>query len=114
MSEDRQVPQINASKLPVGGGIAGALFTALSMMIFLVGIPALQYFLPAAILLGIGVALVIRSVRHETPGAPWILAAASKDNAPAGAPIPRDNRPDSHASPRSMTHPQWRSLPALE
>jgi hypothetical protein len=67
-------PQINMSKLPVGSGIAGAIFTVFSMLIFLIGIPALQVFLPAAILLGCGVALIIHFVRHETPGKAWILA----------------------------------------
>jgi len=78
MRDDRPGPQINVSKMPVGGGIAGAIFTVSSMAIFLIGIPALQYFLPAAILLGGGVALLIHFSRHETPGAPWILAAPKK------------------------------------
>jgi len=44
----------------------------MSMSIFLIAIPALRYFLPAAIFLGGGVALAIRSIHHATPGAPWI------------------------------------------
>jgi hypothetical protein len=46
------------------------------MLIFLIGIPALRYFLPAAILLGLVVAVVIHFIRHETPGKSWILPAA--------------------------------------
>ena len=45
----------------------------ISMAIFLIGIPALRYFLPAAILLGGAVALIIHFIRHETPGKAWIL-----------------------------------------
>ena len=72
MSENNRSPQINVSSIKAGGGIAGTLFTVCSMLIFLVGIPALRYFLPAAIALGCGVALAIHFKKHETPGQPWI------------------------------------------
>jgi hypothetical protein len=78
MPEGTSSPQINVSKIPGGGGIAGALFAVISMLIFLIGIPALRYFLPAAILLGGGVALAIHSVRHEPPGRSWIPTPAKK------------------------------------
>ncbi len=74
MREDNSTPQINMSKMPVGVGIAGGIFTVASMVIFLVGIPALRYFLPAAAVLGGAVALAIHRSRHETPGKAWILA----------------------------------------
>jgi hypothetical protein len=66
-------PQINLSKIPVGGGIAGAIFALGSMLIFLIGIPALRYVFPAAIVFGVAVALILHFIRHETPGAAWIL-----------------------------------------
>lgn len=72
MRENGSSPQINVSKIPGGGGVAGAMVAIFSTLIFLIGIPGLRFFLPAAIVLGCGVALVIRSVRHETPGKPWI------------------------------------------
>jgi hypothetical protein len=78
MAEGTSTPQINVSKIPGGGGIAGALFAVISMLIFLIGIPALRYFLPAAILLGGGVALAIHFVRHEPPGRSWIPTPAMK------------------------------------
>jgi hypothetical protein len=78
MSESTPSPQINVSKITAGGGIAGTIFTLASMLIFLVGIPALRYFLPAAIFLGVGVALAIHFVRHETPGKSWIAVATKK------------------------------------
>jgi hypothetical protein len=71
-------PQINVSKIVAGGGFAGTIFTVLSVLIFLIGIPALRYFLPAAIVLGCGVALTIHFIRHETPGQPWIPSPAKK------------------------------------
>ena len=57
-------PQINVSKIPGGGGVAGALFAVISMVIFLIGIPMLRYMLPAAIVLGCGFALLQRVMRR--------------------------------------------------
>lgn len=76
--EEERTPQINVSKIPGGGGIAGALFAIISMAIFLIGIPALRYFLLAAIVLGCVVSLVIHLMRHETPGQPWIISASEE------------------------------------
>jgi hypothetical protein len=78
MRDETPNPQINASKIPVGGGFMGAVFAAGSMAIFLTGLPMLRYMFPAAIVLGCGVALVLHFIRHETPGAPWILSATKK------------------------------------
>ena len=78
MQESTPSPQINVSKIPGGGGIAGALFAVISMVIFLVGIPLARYFLLAAIVLGCGVALVIHSIRHEAIGKPWITSVMKK------------------------------------
>ena len=78
MSEGTSNPQINMSKLAVGGGIAGAIFAAGSMMIFLIGIPAIRYIFPAAVVLGGGVAVILHFMRHETPGTSWILVAKKK------------------------------------
>lgn len=78
MKEDTRTPQINMVKVAVGGGIAGAIFAFGSMAIFLIGIPAIRYVFPAAIVLGCGVALVLHFIRHETTGAPWIRSATKK------------------------------------
>jgi hypothetical protein len=78
MREDARSPQINLARIPVGGGIAGAIFAVGSMAIFLIGIPAIRYVFPAAIVLGCGVALVLHFIRHETTGAPWIRSATKK------------------------------------
>ena len=84
MRESTPNPQINVSKIPGGGGFAGVLFAVSSMLIFLIGIPRLRYFFPAAVVLGCGVALILRRIRRETPGKPWILSAAQgTDVAPA-------------------------------
>ena len=78
MREGSPGPQINVSKIPGGRGFAGAIFALGSALVFLIGIPALRYFLPAAIGLGCGVALIIHFIRHETPGKSWILPATKK------------------------------------
>jgi hypothetical protein len=78
MREGASSPQINVSKIPGGGGIAGAMFAVICTIIFLVGIPALRYMFPAAIVLGCGVALIIHFIRHETPGKSWILPPQKK------------------------------------
>lgn len=78
MREDIPNPQINASRIPVGGGIAGAFCALASMVIFLIGIPVLRYLFPAAAVLGCGVAIILHFIRHKTTGAPWIMAATKK------------------------------------
>ena len=44
MAEGTPTPQINVSKIPGGGGIAGTLFAVISMLIFLIGIPLVRCF----------------------------------------------------------------------
>jgi hypothetical protein len=78
MRDDAPTPQINVSKILGGGGVAGALFAVISMVIFLIGIPALRFMFPAAIVLGCGIALIRHFIRHETTGASWILTAPKK------------------------------------
>jgi hypothetical protein len=75
MNQSTPGPQINVSKIQSGGGVAGTLFAAISVLIFLIGIPAMRFFLPAAVILGGGLAVAIRFIRHETPGTPWIPQA---------------------------------------
>jgi len=75
MRDDAPTPQINISKIPGGTGIAGALFANGSMLIFLFGVPRIRYFFIGAIVVGCGIALILRFVRRETPGKPWILPA---------------------------------------
>lgn len=64
MREDNPNPQINVSKIAVGGGIAGAIFTAGSMAILLTGLPLLWFLFPAALILGSGVAILLHFRRH--------------------------------------------------
>jgi len=49
-------PGFRIDKIPIGAGIAGLIFVVGSLAIFLVGVPALWYFLVGAVALGLGFA----------------------------------------------------------
>jgi hypothetical protein len=93
MTESAPTPQINVSKIPGGTGIAGALFAIGSMLIFLFGVPRIRFFFVAAILLGCGIAVVLRFIRRDTPGKPWILPAA-QDADHSASPVQLAGRTD--------------------
>ena len=67
------IPQINISKINVGGGLIGLLITLGSMLIFYLGIPIICYALPVALIVGVAVAILLRLTRHETPATSRIL-----------------------------------------
>jgi len=85
MNQESPGPQINVSKIPGGAGFAGALFALGGMLIFLIGIPRLRFFFLAACILGCAIALILRFIRRETPGKPWILSGTEADGAPSAA-----------------------------
>lgn len=94
MSQGSPNPQINISKIPGGGGLAGALFAFGGMLIFLIGIPRFRFFLLAACILGCGVALFLRFVRRETPGKPWILSDTQNADRASAAARSADHPPE--------------------
>jgi hypothetical protein len=94
MKEDSQTPQINSAKLRVGGGIAGAIFTIGCMLVFLVGIPAIRYVFPVAVLVGCLFAVILRFIRHETIGASWLLSATEKKTE-----VPPEPKPENKQHP---------------
>ena len=53
-------PEINISKIPVGGGVAGLMIALIVIAIALIGIPATRLFLLGSAILGVIVALVLR------------------------------------------------------
>jgi len=78
MTAPNTPPQINISKIRSDGSVAGAIFAFATVFIFLVGIPAVRYFFPAAIALGCVFAFLIYVVRHlsrhQSTGTSWILS----------------------------------------
>jgi hypothetical protein len=78
MKEDTALPQINVSKIVVGGGLAGAFFVLAGMSIFLVGVPLIRYLFSVSVVLGLIVALVLHFTRHETSSTDRILTVSKK------------------------------------
>lgn len=78
MRDDGQRPEIDMARIRVGSGIAGLIFAAGSTVIFLIGIPALRYMLPAAILLGSGIACGLHFIRYERHAPSGIFVDAKK------------------------------------
>jgi hypothetical protein len=70
--------QINFSKTPVAGNIAGAIVALGSIAICLVGLPALRNTFLAAIAFGCGIALILRFIRPKPLGRSWIPSATKK------------------------------------
>lgn len=58
-------PGITMHKIPVKAGFPGVLFTIGVMAVYLMGIPDLIYFLVLAVVLGIGVAVMLRFIPRQ-------------------------------------------------
>ncbi len=52
IADEGRRPEIRIDRIPVGGGAAGLIFAVGSCLVFLVGIPALRWFLLLAVVLG--------------------------------------------------------------
>jgi hypothetical protein len=52
IADEGKRPEISIHRIPVGGGVAGLIFAVGSCTIFLIGIPALRWFLLGAVALG--------------------------------------------------------------
>jgi hypothetical protein len=64
MSERRH-PGITMHKLSFGGGLMGLLFALGSALIFVLGFPTLWYFVAFALVLGVGIAVFLRSASNR-------------------------------------------------
>jgi hypothetical protein len=60
-------PEINFSKIQIGGGVAGSLIAISVIAIALVGIPAARWFLAGSVLVGALVALILRLTDRSRP-----------------------------------------------
>jgi len=77
MRDGHPHPGITMHRLKVGGGFAGFIFAAGSVLIFLVGIPAFWGFLGLALVAGTGIAILLRRRR-----ALEMVTIAGADNRP--------------------------------
>jgi hypothetical protein len=85
MTEKRH-PGITMHKLSFGGGFVGLIFALGSALIFVLGFPTLWYFVVFALVLGVGIAIVLRIVsgsRSERSKPLSILSAPPKTESPA-------------------------------
>jgi hypothetical protein len=83
---EKQHPGINMHKLPVGGGFVGLLFAAGSALIFLLGLPALWYFVAFSAALGIAIALLFRVVNaHRADRAKPLSIVSAMEKGPRPA-----------------------------
>lgn len=67
MQERPPCPQINMSKLAVDGNIGGTIFAIGCMLVVLIGIPAIRYLFPVALVLGCAIALVLHFIHPKAP-----------------------------------------------
>jgi hypothetical protein len=56
--------EINLAKIPADGNIGGLIFAIGTAAIFLIGIPAIRYMFPAAIVAGCGIVVLLHFI-HE-------------------------------------------------
>jgi hypothetical protein len=63
--DDGPPAEINMSKIPVSGDVAGLVFAAGTVMIFFWGIPEIRCLLPAAIVLACGIAIGLHFTRRK-------------------------------------------------
>lgn len=60
-------PGIAIHKVPVGADVPGLLFAVGMIFIFLLAVPVLWYVLVGGIVLGIGIALILRAIHRAQP-----------------------------------------------
>ena len=58
-------PEINVSKIPVGGGVAGLMIALIVLVIALIGIPATRLFLLGSAVVGVIVTGILRWTAHS-------------------------------------------------
>ena len=68
-------PGITMHKIPVKSGFPGVLFTLGMMAVYLMGIRDLIYFLVSAVVLGIGVAVMLRFIPRQAGLVMFVLTA---------------------------------------
>lgn len=67
MAQEDERPQISIHRIPVGGGVAGLIFAVGSCLVFLVGIPALRWFLLGSVVVGAVVAGLLWNWHKNRP-----------------------------------------------
>jgi len=93
MAEKRH-PGITMHKLSFGGGIEGLTFAIGSALIFLFGLPSLWYFVVLAFVLGVGIAVFLRTTsdRRAERNKPLSICSPANQSPVAGRPLRKKDR----------------------
>ncbi len=67
IADEGRRPEISMHRIPVGGGAAGLIFAVGSCLVFLIGIPALRWFLLGAVAIGSAVGAVLWRWHKKRP-----------------------------------------------
>lgn len=97
---EKQHPGISMHKLPVGGGFIGLVFAAGSALIFILGLPALWYFVAFSAALGVGVAVLLRATSHRRSDHARPLSILSPSQKPRIEVASKRDRYNLRATPR--------------
>lgn len=62
--DNRVRGKINISEISVGGDVPGLIFALATALIFFLGIPAIRWMFPAAVVLGCGIAAGLHFIHH--------------------------------------------------
>lgn len=68
MKNDLLRSDIDMAKIPADANAGGLIFAIGTMLVFLIGIPAIRFLFPAALLGGCAVAVVLHFLRHGLHG----------------------------------------------
>ncbi len=98
---EKRHPGINMHKLSFGGGLEGLTFVMGSVLIFVFGLPALWYFVAFALVLGVGIAVFLRTASDRI----------SQHNKPLSL-FPSPNQQEKHRV-RRKRRLRWHRLPKL-
>jgi hypothetical protein len=68
VKDDGRRPEIDMAKIPADDNVGGLMFAVATVVVFLIGIPAIRVLFPMALLVGGAVALVLHLLRHGLHG----------------------------------------------
>jgi hypothetical protein len=68
VKDDGRRPEIDVAKIPADDNVGGLMFAVATVVVFLIGIPAIRVLFPMALLAGGAVALVLHLLRHGLHG----------------------------------------------
>ncbi len=69
---------INMAEIQVNGDIPGLIFALATALIFFLGIPAIRWMFPAAVVLGCGIAVVLHFIHHGERDKPLVIVVNPK------------------------------------